>query len=214
MVLGEARKERLDEGKIKTLLFGTKQVTARELAKNPKLAIAHARKLAARAGAFFEGSREPTLEEALHVIGLEGGGTNLAQAQAVLDFYSESQALKQAFVDSEVARLYGDPNVTSRSSTVNTAGVRTEISGQGTTPTAEQIAAIAENFQTPLQLLEAGKDPNQLFRPSSQLKPRTPTIVSGAGVRRRPRGSATPRPTLLTSDSDAAVLTRGRTLLG
>jgi hypothetical protein len=211
MPLGEARQERLDEGKIRTARFGAKQVTATELASDPKLSLAKARQLDAVALSLGD---DLSLDQALRALANSILPTNLANAQAVLEYRAAIDTLQKGFVESELERLYGSQNVTSRSSTVDASGVRTLVPGHGSVATPEQIAAVEANFQTPLQLVEARKSPNQLFRPTSNLQQRTPTIVSGAGVRRRPRGTPTPRPTILTSDSAGETLTRGKTLLG
>ncbi len=194
--------------------FGPKFATAAELAADPKLAITFARKF------------QENIDAQLEAFGMvmsdpgpisSGKDRSRIDPQAVFDFYNAQLQLQQDFVDAESERLFGSQDITSRSSTVNAAGARTPVPGHGSIATPEQIAEIEARFLTPLQLIEAGKDPNSLVRPPGpEAKPRTPTIVSGAGApRRRPRGVGAQRSTILTSDADAlSGGPVGRTLLG
>lgn len=126
-------------------------------------------------------------------------GTSLLQ-----EYRDEVERLRRAFIDTEVERQFGPQNITSRTSTVNAQGVRVLVPGQTATtrPTREQVSKITEGFRTPLELLQSGQPAKNV----AGLNPRSPTIVSGRGVRRRSM-----EPTILTSDSDSR---RGGTLGG
>jgi hypothetical protein len=184
-------------------------VTGAELARNPSAhpEVAEALQYYVDRNLALHGS-VPNIEER----GGEFSGTLSKQfvgTSTVSEFHSTNVALRQEFVDAEIERQFGPQNITSQTSTA--AG---QIPGQGssTTPTAAERDAIAAGFQTPLQLRLAGKPANVLTPPRlTTVGPRDPTIVTGAGVRRR-RAQGKAAQTILTSDADA--LTGSETLLG
>ena len=182
-------------------------ITGAQLARNPSLSSTVAREIQRQIDVHI--STTGSVPQTEPSSGLHFGDTSI-----LFDFNSAEEALRQDFVNAEVDRRFGPQNVTSRSSTVNAAGVRTPVPGQGTstTPTQAQRDEISASFLTPLDLLVAGKPANTQTRPpSSVAQPRIPTLVSGAGVqRRRLQGVATS--TILTSDADDPI--GSKTILG
>jgi len=132
----------------------------------------------------------------------------------LFDFNREQQSLRRSFVDTEIERRFGPQNITSRTSTVTQSGARRPVPGQGAISpvTAAQRAEIESSFKTPLQISVFGGE-NPVTPPSDAVvKPRTPTIVSGAGIRRRRLRGTTRKGTILTSDADSLV--GSQTILG
>ena len=126
------------------------------------------------------------------------------------DFHNAQQSLKRDFVDAEIDRQFGQQNVTSQSSIVDSSGQRVPVSGQGTTtPTAAQRAKIESGFLSPLQRVIRRLPPAAPVGGAD--RKRAETIVSGAGTQRRRRAGAQAQ-TILTSDADGPI--GGQTLLG
>lgn len=202
------------EKELKSVL--SRGLTGADLARNPFLSPVVARALSGEV--FTRNLAETTLSDIGGLIrnitgskhipnlgSLDAESKRFKGTSLLSEFTTETARLKQAFVDEEVERQFGPQNVTSRTSIVNAQGVRVPVPGQSaiTRPTQKQIDAIAASFRTPLQKLQPGQ-PTSLTPPA---RPRDPTIISGAGVRRRRIVAA---PTILTSDSDA----RGGSVLG
>lgn len=139
-------------------------------------------------------------------------------ASFAFDFHTAQQELRREFVNVEVERRFGPQDVLSRSSTVGPDGVRRPVPGQGTSAslTDTQREEISSSFVSPLQRIVLPNSVSGITPPTpSVIGPRNPTIISGAGIRRRrPRGG-TSESTILTSDASGSVApSGGRTLLG
>lgn len=190
--------------------FFASGVTGAALARNPERNIGIARAL--------QRDIKRQLQASGSVSRIETGPSEFQGSSFAFDFFNEEERLRQSFIDQEIERSFGPQNAV-QTSTVGPGGVRRPVAGQQVlrTPTSAQLAGIRRSFKTPLERELAHLPPGQQTRSgitggadSPTARPRTPTVVTSGGVRRR-RPRAERRATILTSDDEPIG---GRTLLG
>ena len=202
------------------------------LARNPRARLGAARSIQRQLD-FILRSDEPVPTEA---------NARTPSGRIINEYHREIGRLRRDFINTNVANLFPNQNVTSRT-------VAGQQFGPGAAPTAEQLDVIERNFRTPLQVLDdtiaARIDPDigaqgKALILARQVAAQDPGLallpgpLIGGGVTRRqvPQGKPTPEAgqgaplarerrrftigkraqTILTSDADRPV--GGKTILG
>ena len=175
-----------------------------ELARNPKKNLGNANFL------------QRAVNEKLRLKGFIDN-TDSQEGRILSAYFNEQERLKKSFVESELERQFGVQNITGSTTTVNAAGQRVAVGGdtQNIQATKAQQSKVQSSFKTPLQLQKSGQSQAAFaasLPPPLISRRKDPTIISGAGIRRRRLSRGGPQQTILTSDADSQI--GDQTLLG